>query len=170
MAEVQNIGAVDYNQFQPNQYQTVPEEDMANMPVVYDEATEEKKKAGLGMLGATILGATMLVVGGLAGKHIGAKGAEKIAEEAKTKAEEALKKYEQMQEATAQIEKEIKENNELGFLGRFKGFQRMKDKISEIIKPFRKEAEAVENKAAEAGENAAKKAEEAAKDTENTAK
>ena len=169
MAEVQNIGAVDYNQFQPNQLQTLPEQDIANMPVVYDEATEAKKASGMGMVGATILGATMLVVGGLIGKKMGAKGlkaAEEAAEVAKLKAEEALKKYEQMQDATAKIEEAIKENNDLGFLGRFKGFQKMKDKISKLIKPFKKEP--VETP--EEIKDAAKKAQEIVDDTMGKAK
>lgn len=169
MAEVQNIGAVDYNQFQPNQYQTVPEEDMTNMPVVYDEATEAKKSAGLGMVGATILGATMLVAGGLIGKHYGAKGAEKLAEEAKVKAEEALRKYEKMQEASAEIEKTIKENNDKGVFGRLFGFQKMKDKISELIKPFKKEAPKAEEKAADEASKVAEKAEDVAKKAEEKA-
>ena len=169
MAEVQNIGAVDYNQFQPNQYQTVPEEDMTNMPVVYDEATEAKKSAGLGMVGATILGATMLVAGGLIGRHIGAKGAEKIAEEAKVKAEEALKKYEKMQEASAEIEKVIKENDEKGWFERIFDISSMKNKISELIKPFKEAAPKAEEKAADEASKVAEKAEDAAKKAEEKA-
>ena len=167
MAEVQNVGALDYNQFQPTQLQTVPEDDVANMPAVYDEAIEEKKSAGMGMVGATILGATMLVVGGLIGKKMGSKGVEAAekaaeeakqkAEEAKQKAEEAVKNYEKIQEANSEIEKAIKENNDKGVLGRFMGFQKMKDKIMELIKPFKKEAKAVEEKAAEKTEETAKK-------------
>ncbi len=166
MAEVQNVGAVDYNQFQPTQLQTVPDDDVANMPAVYDEAIEEKKSAGMGMVGATILGATMLVVGGLIGKKMGSKGveaAEKAAEEAKQKAEEAVKNYEKIQEANSEIEKAIKENNDKGVLGRFMGFQKMKDKIMELIKPFKKEAEAIEEKAAGEATKAAEKAEDTAK-------
>ena len=152
MAEVQNIGAVDYNQFQPTQLQTAPEQEMDNMPVVYDEAAEQKRSAGMGMVGATILGATMLVVGGLIGKKMGSKGLE----EAKQKAEEAVKNYEKIQEATSEIEKVIEENNNKGFFQKYFSVESMKNKIMEIIKPFKKEAEAVEEKAAEKAEDAAK--------------
>lgn len=174
MAEVQNIGAVDYNQFQPEQYQTTPEQlqytpdaAMDNMPAVYDETVEAKKAAGMGMVGATILGTTMLVVGGLIGKHIGSKGLDaaiKTANEAKAKADEAIKNYEKIQEATEKIEQAVKENNDKGPFGRIFGFQKMKDKISELIKPFKKEAPKAEEKVAEEAASAAKEGEAAAEE------
>ena len=107
MAEVQNIGPMDYpavgvndyNNVNAQDYAAAPVEDLSNMPVVYDEATEQKKKAALGMTGATILGLSMLAIGGFLGHKMGSKGVE----EAKIKAEEAIKKYEQAQEAATQI-------------------------------------------------------------------
>ncbi len=181
MAEVQNIGPMDYpavgvndyNNVNAQDYTTAPAEDLSNMPVVYDEATEQKKKAAIGMTGATILGLSMLAIGGFIGHKMGSKGvqaAEKAAEEAKIKAEEALKKYEQTQEAAAQIEEVIAENNEKGVFGRFFGFQKMKDKISEIIAPFKKEGAKAEETTAKEAEGAAEKAaEDIAKEAENAA-
>lgn len=164
MAEVQNIGPMDYTNAglgvndlkgaNAQDYATLPADDLSNLPVVYDEATEQKKKAALGMTGATILALTTLAIGGFIGHKMGAKGVE----EAKIKAEEAVKKYEKAQEAAAKIEEAIAENNETGFLGRFFGFQKMKDKISELIAPFKKEAPKAEETAAKEAEAAAKKA------------
>ena len=110
------------------------------------------------MTGATILGLSMLAIGGFIGHKIGSKGVE----EAKIKAEEAIKKYEKAQEAATQVGEAIAENNEKGFLGRIFGFQKMKDKIAELIAPFKKEASKVEETAAKEAEGAVEKAAEEA--------
>ena len=79
MPEVQNVGAVDYAQYQPSQYQeTSPE--YVSEPEVYDEHADQMRAATKSRLGATIL--SLAVVGGLAlwGGHAWGKKSAKDAQ------------------------------------------------------------------------------------------
>ena len=91
MPEVQNVGAVDYAQYQPSQYQYDDYAENYNMqPEIYDEDYETKKAASKSRLGATILG--LAIIGGAAlwGGHAwGKKSAAKELDQLK----DAAKKY-----------------------------------------------------------------------------
>ena len=89
MPEVQNVGAVDYAQYQPSQTQNDNYvEDYATQPEVYDEQMAEMQAANKSRLGATLLGAA--IIGGLAlwgghawGKKSSAKERDKAIKAAK---------------------------------------------------------------------------------------
>ena len=101
MPEVQNVGVVDYAQYQPSQYQNdAYVEEYGNAPEVYDERAEEMKAASKSRLGATLLG--LAVVGTLAyfgGRHVGKKSADVEIDKAK----EAIKKYEELQKSANEL-------------------------------------------------------------------
>lgn len=68
---VENVGMQDYVAALPPQGQTVPQEEIAMPPMIYDEELETKKKASSNMLGYTLLGiATAAGIGfGLVKNH-----------------------------------------------------------------------------------------------------
>ena len=90
MPEVQNVGATDYAQYQPSQYQNNESAENYNVqPEVYDENMAEIKAANKSRLGATIMSAVIVAgigVGGyLIGKHskVSGKDIEKVQDDAK---------------------------------------------------------------------------------------
>ena len=162
MPEVQNVGTVDYAQYQPSQYQNdVYAEDYNTMPEVYDERAEEMKAANKSRMGATLL--TAAIIGGLGligGRYWGAKGLK--AE--KAKAEEAIANYEKLNKATEEVEKIADENAGL-FFGENRIGRNFYNKLKSLFKDARA---AIKDEAKEAGEktadDAAKAAEDAAKE------
>ena len=156
MPEVQNVGAVDYAQYQPSQY---VREDSVNdfnaQPMVYDERAEEIRTASKSRMGATLL--SLAVIGGLAlwgGHALGKKSAAKEIE----KLSDAASKYKEAQKAMDEVEKLAQEGNDCYF-----GSDHCGNKLLENIKnKFKSFKEAVENAGEKTAEKAGEKAEGAA--------
>ena len=163
MPEVKNVGAVDYAQYQPSQYQNdVYTEEYGSAPEVYDERAEEIKTASKSRLGATLLG--LAVVGTLAyfgGRHIGKKAANAEIDKAK----EAIKKYEEAQKAMEDIEKAAIDGNTNKWFGENHCGNKLRQKIEEAFKPHKKVVE----EAKEGSENSAEGVVDAAKELEEHA-
>ena len=157
MAEVQNVGAVDYAQYQPSEYQYDDYANNYNMqPEVYDENAAEMRAASKSHVGATLLaGAVVAGLAYLGGHAIGKRAAKGEIEKAK----EAVAKYEEAQRAMAEVEKTADEH-----AGDFFGPERIGrdfyNKIKELFKPFKKTVE----KAEEAAEGAERAVEDAKDD------
>lgn len=152
MPEVQNIGAVDYNQYQPAQNQNdIYMEDYSAQPEVYDERMAEMQAANKSRLGATALG--LLIVGGLAlwGGHAWGK-------HSAGKAVDVADKYKEFQNKAAELEKEADKVID----SNFGGLQYGKDfakKVKATLKEFFSKAEEGKDAAkdgANAADNAAK--------------
>ena len=172
MPEVQNVGTVDYAQYQPSQYAQEPDyyTDAYNLqPEAYNENLEEMKAASKSRLGATIAAAA--IIGGLAvwGGHAwGKKSASKEIEKAK----EAIENYEKAQKTIQDAQKAMEEVETMANekAGKFFGSERcgrgLRDKIEELFKPFKKAADDgakdAEKKVEEAADNTKKVAEDAA--------
>ena len=160
MPEVQNVGAVDYAQYQPSQYPNEQyAEDYNTQPVVYDEKAEEIRTASKSRMGATIL--SLAVIGGLAlwgghawGKKSAAKEIEKLTD--------AASKYENAQKAMDEVEKLAKNGNAQYFGGDHCG-NKLLNKINELFKPFKKAAEEAGEKAETIADDTVKAAEDAVK-------
>ena len=170
MPEVQNVGAVDYAQYQPSQYQTdAYVEDYGNAPEVYDEHAAEMKAASKSRLGATLLGSA--IVAGLAywgGHAMGKKGAKaemNKAAEAIKKYEEAQKTMEEAQKAMEDIEKAAIDGNTNKWFGENHCGNKLCQKIEEAFKPYKKVAE----DAKEGSENSVEVVDDAAKELEEHA-
>ena len=173
MPEVDNIGAIDYAQYQ--QQPQAQYDDYANyntQPEVYDENYAQMQEASKSRLGATLL--TAVIIGGgalLGGYLLGGKGkkaaeaAKKTAEDAKKTAEDALanlknseavKNYDKLKEATEKAMADVENLADKGAGKRF-GAERcgngFKEKVEEFFKPVKenlsaaKEAKAAEEKA-----------------------
>ena len=131
MAEVQSIGAVDYQmpvvQPQDKYVEEVPA-DIDNSPMVYDPEIEAKRGASAKMLGLTALG--LIAIGGLgywAGHSAGKKS---------VNGDELNK----LKDAAQEIYNESKEVSEECFGGFFNGKKFAKN-TQEKLKPFVKDAE-----------------------------
>ena len=156
MPEVQNVGAVDYAQYQPSQYQeTSPE--YVSEPEGYDEHADQMRAATKSRLGATIL--SLAVVGGLAlwGGHAWGKKS----------AKDAVQNYEKAQKAMEEVEKAAQEGNNKWFGENHCG-NKLLQKIKDLFKPFKntaEEAKDVAKKAADDAKDAATELEEHATDS-----
>lgn len=182
MPEVQNIGAVDYAQYQPQpQAEYDNYADYNTQPEVYDENYAQMQEASKSRLGATIL--TSLIIGGgalIGGYFWGGKGkkaaeiAKKSAEEAQQAAEQALetlknseavRNYDKLKETaqTAMADAEKLADEKAGKLFDSercgKGFQK---KLDEFFKPVKDNIAKAEEEAKVAKEKAEAEAKAAA--------
>lgn len=159
MSEVQNIGAVDYAQYQPSQIsQEADVENYNTQPEIYDENYAQIQAANKSRVGATLMSA--LVLGGLAvlggysfGKH-SAKNAKKALEELKNS--EAVQNYDKVVEALDKVQK-VTEKCTGTMFGEYRcgeGVKEMIDKIIERAKNFKKPAKTVEKSADEIADSA----------------
>ncbi len=168
MPEVQNVGAVDYAQYQPSQYQPeVYAEEYNTQPEVYDEQMEEMKAANKSRLGANILSGVIAAgVGGTIGFLLGKRGKVAKSEFEAVKKElenlqnsEAVKNYDGMKKGLEELEK-LAEENDKKFFGWMKNGKEFKQKLSKFFEPYKKAAE----EAKESAENAKDAVEEVADD------
>lgn len=131
MPEVQNVGAVDYTQYQPSQYQ---QENYANdfntQPEVYDENYAQMQTANKSRMGATILAAAITAGIGIGAYYLGKSragggnidGVKKELENVKKeltelKDSEAIKNYDKLKTATEEVEKYVNEKSWYNFRG-----------------------------------------------------
>jgi len=131
MPEVQNIGAADYAQYQPSQYQAEDyATDYSMQPEVYDENAAQMRAASKSRLGATLLSGAVIAGLALWGGHAWGKKS----------AKDAVANYEKAQKAMTEVEKIADEN-----AGKFFGVNRIGrdfyNKIKELFKPFKNAAE-----------------------------
>jgi hypothetical protein len=169
MPEVQNVGAVDYAQYQPSQYQNdAYVEDYNTQPEVYDENMAEVQAANKSRLGATILTAAIIGGLGLIGGHMWGAHGKKAAETAKETAEKALeeiknsdavKNYDKLKDAAEKVEKEVTDHNPFSWWG-IKKY--VKDAFAFLKQDSKKVAEEAEEGAKKAADDAAEAAEGAA--------
>lgn len=149
MPEVQNVGAVDYAQYQPSEYQNdAYVEDYNTQPDVYDEHVAEMQAANKSRLGATALG--LAIVAGLAlwGGHAWGK-------HSAGKAVDVADKYKEFQKKAADLDKEADKIIDSSF----GGWQYGKDfakKVKEAFKELLAKPEEAKDAAKEGAENAAK--------------
>jgi len=170
MAEVQNVGAVDYAQYQPSQYteETYPE-NYTTQPEVYDENMAEIQAANKNRMGATLLSGTIAVGIGLLGGYLIGKHGKKDLDGVKKeldelKNSEAMKNYEKLKEAAEKVQKEIEEHNGFSWWG-------IKDKVKAIFAEFNNSVKKVGDEVKDEAKDATKKAaEETEKKTEEAAK
>jgi len=174
MPEVQNVGAADYAQYQPSQYQGEVYADNYNtQPEIYDEQMAEIQAANKSRKGAMILTGTIVAgLGLLGGYFIGKHGkasksdmeaVKKELEELKNnydklKNSDAIKNYDKLKQAAEEIETKVTEHKVYTPWRGFKKF--VKEKLAFLKEDTKKAAD----EAKEATEDAAKKAEDAAKD------
>lgn len=131
MPEVQNVGAVDYAQYQPSQY---PQEDYTNnynvQPEVYDESYSQMQAANKSRMGATLLAAAITAGIGVGAYYLGKTragggnidGVKKELEAVKKeltelKDSEAIKNYDKLKTATEEVEKYVNEKSWYNFRG-----------------------------------------------------
>ena len=158
MPEVQNVGAVDYAQYQPSQYPAENyAEDYSMQPEIYDENAAQMRAASKSRKGAMAVAA--LAIAGLAlwGGH--ALG--------KRSANDAVANYEKAKKAMEEIEKAAEEGNKLYF-GKNHCGNNLLAKIKEYIRPFKNAAEDTKEgvkKAADDAKDAAAELEEKATDS-----
>ena len=177
MPEVQNVGAADYEQYQPTQYVNDPQayqEDYAQ-PEVYDERAEQMKAASRSRLGATFvsvlisagIGVTCYYIGKRAGK--GAEVSDKTMDAIKKELEdlknsEAVKNYDKLKQSAEEVEKFVEEKSWYNFHG---VTNKIKEAFGFLKADSKKAAEEVKDDAAKAAETAK---EEAKKATEESGK
>ena len=166
MPEVQNVGATDYAQYQPSQYQYEDYTDGYNtQPQVYDESAAEIKNASKSRLGATLLTAAIIGGGFLWGGYaLGKRGAKKEL----TELQNAADKYKDF------IDKQAKEleNEADKVLGKKFPIKSAKDfakKVKEEIAKLRDALKGVKDDTKEATDKAADDAKKAADDVKKTA-
>ena len=165
MPEVQNVGAMDYAQYQPSQYQNNESAENYNVqPEVYDENMAEIKAANKSRLGATILSAIIVAGVGVSGYLIGKHG--KAGVKDIEKFQDYAKKYAEAQKAMEEVEK-VADENAGKFFGKSRIGRDFYNKIKELFKPFKNAAEDTKEKADEAAKKAA---DDAKKTTEDAAK
>ena len=158
MPEVQNVGAADYAQYQPSQYQYDNYSDEYNtQPQVYDEDAAEIRNASKSRLGATIL--TAIIIGGGAfwgGHALGKRGAKKELAELQNAAD----KYKDFIDKQAKdLEKQADEviNSTLPIKKGKTLAQNLKDelkKLREALEGAKDEAKEGTDKAADEAKNA----------------
>lgn len=166
MPEVQNVGAADYAQYQPSQYEYENYADYNTQPQVYDENAAEIKQASKSRLGATIL--TAIVIGGAAfwGGHVMGK---KTAKKELAELQNAADKYKDFIDKQAKdLEKDADKviDTQLG------GYQFGKDfakKVKEELKKLRDALAGPKDETKEGADKAADKAKEAADDVKKAA-
>ena len=159
MAEVQNVGAVDYAQYQPSQYaEPAYNAEYPVEPEVYDERAEQMKMASKSRNGA--MAVTALAIAGLAlwgGHKWGKNSASKEIEKAK----DAVANYEKAKKAMEDAEKAAEEGNQKWFGENHCG-NKLFQKIKDLFKPFKNAAEDAKDGAEKAAEDAKDAAEELA--------
>ena len=176
MSEVQNVGAVDYAQYQPSQsvQETMPEE-YNYQPEVYNEDYAKMQAANKSRVGATVLAAAIAAGIGVCGYFIGkrsgngAEVADKSIDSLKKelsdlKNSEAIKNYDKLMQSAEEVEKFVEEKHWYNFFG-------VKNKIKEAFSFLKDDSAKVVEESKEKAEEAAKKAaDEAKKTTEDAAK
>lgn len=176
MPEVQNVGTVDYAQYQPSQYKNEDYVDNAynTQPQVYDESVDEIKTASKSRLGATLL--TALIIGGGAlwgGYAMGKSGAKKELKELQS----AVDKYKEFLEKQAaslenqasDLEKQADEVVNTKF-GGYKFGKKFANKVKEELGKLKKTFADLKARAKDATELLADDAKEAAEKTADDAK
>ena len=159
MPEVQNVGAVDYAQYQPSQYQESYVEDYNAQPEIYDDNVAQMQAASKSRLGATLVSG--LVVAGLAGTCgyvFGKRGSKKELEQLQNAAD----KYKEVAQELQKEADKVLDNNFGGY--RFgKDFDKtVKEKLENLKNIFDGKAEDVKEGAEKTAEEAKDKAKEAA--------
>ena len=166
MPEVQNVGAVDYAQYQPSQYPAENyAEDYSMQPEVYDESAAQMRTASKSRLGATLLSGAVIAGLALWGGHAWGK---KSAAKEIDKAKDAVAKYEEMQKKAEELQKDA--DNVID--STFGGFQYGKDfaqKFKNAFKDFFKKAEDVKDETKEGTKKALEDAKDAATELEEKA-
>lgn len=175
MPEVQNVGAVDYSQYQPEMYQAQNTADIngAGMPIAYDDPVyEEKRSAASSMKGLAIAGVIGAVVGGLLTyKFAGGKGSESAIKKIESelnelKNSEAVRNYEKVKEAVLNVEKEAEEAGKKTRWWKPKtwGTKTLTSKIKKIISTAKEGFAKIKDDAGEAAGKVADDAKNAAED------
>ena len=164
MPEVQNVGAVDYSQYQPSQYQQETyAEDYNTQPEVYDESYAQMQEANKSRMGSTLLAGAIAIglgVGGyFLGKRSGKSGevVDKTTETLKKELEdlknsEAVKNYDKLKTAAEEVEKYVEAKSWYNFHG---------------VKDTKKSVEEVADKTKEKAEEVKKTAEKTTEETKN---
>ena len=163
MPEVQNVGAADYAQYQPSQYQYDEyAEDYNTQPAIYDEENAEIKAASKNHKGATALGVIIAAgLGLVAGRVWGKKAAGKELDQLK----DAASKYKEFAEKNA---KELEDEADKIINEKFGGFQYGKDFAKKVKEELGKLKKAFEE-TKESGEKVAEDTKKAAEDTSKKA-
>ena len=168
MPEVQNVGAADYAQYQPSQYQgEAYVEDYNTQPEVYDEQMAEIQAANKSRKGAMILTGTIVAgLGLLGGYFIGKHGKASKSDMDAIKKEldelknsDAIKNYDKLKQAADEVEKEVAGRDFWNWWG-IKDF--VKNKFAFLKEDTKKAADEAKEAAEDAANNAKEKAEEAA--------
>ena len=173
MPEVQNVGTVDYTQYQPSQYpQESYAQDYNTQPEVYDESYVQMQEANKSRMGSTLLAGAIAIglgVGGyLLGKRSGKSGeaVDKTTKAVKKELEdlknsEAVKNYDKLKTAVEDVEKYVKEKSWYNFHG---VKNKIKNAFAFLKKDTKKAAEESVDKAKEKAEDAKAAAEKTAED------
>lgn len=175
MPEVQNVGAVDYSQYQPSQYQYEDFNDGYNtQPQIYNENAAEVKNAAKSKLGATALAAIIIGGGALWGGYaLGKKAAKKelpeIQNNAADKYKEFLDKFKELvDKQTQEIEKDADEVINTNIFHWKKG-GKFAEKVKEELKKFKEAFENFKKELKESGEKVADDGKKAADEAKNAA-
>lgn len=172
MPEVQSIGATDYAQYQPTQYQQYDNQytDSYGMPPeVYDENTVAMQETSKSNMGAKVLTAAIIGLGALGGGYLWGSHGKKAANTAKETAEkaledmknsEAVKFYDKLKEATDTIQN-LAEENDRAFFGWMKKGSKFRKKVDELLNPIKDSIKKFKEEAVEAAEKAGEEAKEA---------
>lgn len=168
MPEVQNVGAVDYAQYQPSQYQSEAyPADYSMQPEVYDENVEQMRAASKSRTGAMAASAIAIACLALWGGRVwGKKSAAKELE----KANEAVQNYKKAQDAMAEVEKAAEDGNTNKWFGENHCGNKLLQKIKDFFKPFKEAAEDAKDGVEKTAEEAKDAAEELAEHATDAAK
>ena len=119
MAEIQSISPAEFNNYQSakttEQNKNTDLDTINNLPPVYNPSEEQTKEpSGIGAKGATLLGLSMLAIGGFVGHNIGGKNMksakealEKELTEQKQKVADATKLYEETKRIVDKLQSEL---------------------------------------------------------------
>lgn len=160
MPEVQNVGTVDYAQYQPSQTAEADYTQYAEAPEVYDEHAEQMKAASKSRAGAKALATIAIASLALWGGHAWGK---KAAAAEIEKAKDAVANYKKAQQAMAEAEK-IADENAGKFFGKNRVGRNFYEKLKELFSPFKKAAEETKEEVKEGAEKAADDVKDAAEE------